>query len=67
METKSQQQKGRDGTLFNSLDSAVDALDLARDATSVKQARDAFPFTNVLLATIRVGSVLVLVGRFKAC
>ena len=53
MEAKFKRPNGRDGALF-SLNAAIDALDLARDAASVKPAKDVFGSTSTLLARIRV-------------
>jgi len=56
MADKSQRQKGRDG-VPSSLDVAIDALNRAKDATSVAPANTAFTSAGVLLTTIRVGSL----------
>ena len=54
MEVKSEQPAGHNDAR-SSLTAAIDASDLARDATGpVKQAKDAFRSTSVLLTTIRV-------------
>ena len=47
---KSQRQNG----VLSSLNAAIDTLDLARDSTNVKPARDAFCSAGILLTTIRV-------------
>ena len=43
-----------------SLNAAIDALDLARENTSLKPAKDEFRSTSVLLATTRVCFCLFL-------
>ena len=53
MKTKLQQGKKLDDAL-RSLNTAIDALDLARDNATLKQAKDSFHSTSVLLTTIRV-------------
>ena len=53
MGTKSKRSNEPDGTL-SSLNAAVNFLDLARDTTSVKPARDTFRAASLLLTTIRV-------------
>ena len=53
METKSQRLKGPDGTI-SSLKAAIDTLDLAKGATSLKPAKNAIGSASVLLTTIRV-------------
>ena len=55
MEIKSRRQNGRGGGI-SSLNSAIDALELARDAASVEPVKEAFRSAVSLLATIKVGS-----------
>ena len=55
MKTKFRRPKKPDNAL-PSLNAAIEALDLARDKTSLKPARDAFYSASALLATIRVRS-----------
>lgn len=40
------------------LNAAINALDLARDLTIAKQAKDAYDTASTLLTTIRVGFLL---------
>ena len=54
MKGHSRQQQGHD----DALDGAIKALDLARNETSMKPAKDAFDSTRILLGTIRVGCLL---------
>ena len=65
MEAKSQRRKRRDDAL-RSLNAAIDALDLAKDTTNVREARDVFASARSLLATTRVcffpGSCSSVVG-----
>ena len=65
METKSQRPKGRDSAL-SSLDAAISALDLARDATGMKPAKDAFGSANVLIAAIKVCFLPIHIGELLA-
>ena len=58
METKSRRQKRRDDSL-PSLNAAIDALNLARETTNVKPAKDWFYAADTLLTTIRVSFLLV--------
>ena len=54
---------GQDGAL-PSLNAAIDALNLAKEASSVTPAKTVFASTSVLLATIRVGFLPVHVGHW---
>jgi len=54
MTTESQRLKGREGAL-SSLNAAVDALNLARDVSSITPAKAALDSASILLITIRVG------------
>ena len=62
METTSQQLKELDGTL-SSLSTAIRSLNLAKDNTSVKLAKDVLGSAGVLLTTIRVRFLPAHVGR----
>ena len=53
MTDKSQQPKGRDGVL-STLDLAIDALNLAKEVSSVTPAKAVFGTVAILLAMIRV-------------
>ena len=65
MADKSQRQRERDGTLL-SLNMAVDALNRAKEATSMTPAKAAFTSAGILLATIRVSSPPVHLSRLLA-
>ena len=53
MATKPQRSKGRDGTL-SSLNVAIEALNLAKEAASFTPAKAAFGSVSILLTMIRV-------------
>ena len=61
MTDKSQRPKGQDGAL-SSLNAAIDALNLAKEASSITPAKAAFGSASVLLTTIRVDFLPVHVG-----
>ena len=63
METKLQRPKDPDGTL-PSLNAAIDTLDLARDKTSVRPAKDVFSSAGLLLSTIKVRFIPADISRF---
>ena len=65
MSTKSKRQKGREGAL-SSLNVAIDALILTNKASTIAPVKAAFDSANVLLTTIRVGSLPLHVGRLLA-
>ena len=65
MATKTQRPQGQNDIL-SSLNMAIDALDLAKEATTVVSAKAAFTSASVLLTVIRVGLLPVHVGRFLA-
>ena len=65
MTTKSQGSKGQDGVL-SSLNTAIDALNRAEEATSVIPAKAMFTSAGVLLTMIRVGFLPVHVDRLPA-
>ena len=58
MTTKSQRPKGRDGTL-SSLNGAIETVELAEGSSRITQAKAAFGSVAALVATIRVGFLLV--------
>ena len=62
METKSRRPNGA----LSSLNAAVDALQLARDAVGTKPTKDALDSASVLLTTIRVSFLPVHVHRTLA-
>ena len=62
MATKSQRPKARDDA-FSSLNVAIDALNRAKEATSIIPAEAAFTSATVLLIMIKVGFLPVHVGR----
>lgn len=62
MKTKPQRPKGPGDTL-SSLSTAIYTLDLARDTASVGPAKEVFGSASILLATLRVRSLLIHVGR----
>jgi len=53
MDTESQQPKGRGGTL-SSLNVAIEALNLAKEASSITPAKVVFGSVIILLTMIRV-------------
>ena len=57
MADKSQQPKGRDGVL-SSLNMAIDALNLAKEASSATPAKAIIGSVAILLVMIRVCSLL---------
>ena len=61
MATKTQRLQGHNDVL-SLLNMAIDALNLAKEATSVAPAKTAFTSTGVLLAMIKVGFLPVQVG-----
>ena len=65
MATESKRQKGREGAL-SSLNVTIDAFNLAKEASTIAPAKAAFDSANVLLTTIRVGSLPLRVGRLLA-
>ena len=65
MATKSQQPKGREDTL-SSLNTAIDAINLAKDVSTIPPAKAAFDSASVFLATIRVRFLQVQVGQLPA-
>jgi hypothetical protein len=61
MTDKSQQPKERDGVL-SSLNTAIGALNRAKEATSVTPVKATFTSAGTLLTTIRVGFPPIHVG-----
>jgi len=57
MEAKSQRPKGRDGTL-SSINVAIEAMNLAKEVSSITPAKAVFGTVSILLAMIRVRSLL---------
>ena len=53
MATKTQQPKGRDGVL-SSLNMAIDALNLAKELSSITPAKAAFGSVSILLTMVKV-------------
>jgi hypothetical protein len=53
MDTSSQRPKGRDGAL-SSLNAAIDAINLTKDAVDIAPAKAAFGSVSALLTMIRV-------------
>ena len=64
MKTKFRRPKKHDNGL-PSLNAAINALDLARDTTSLKQAKQAFCSASALLTTTRVGFLPVHICRLS--
>jgi len=62
MAAKFQRPKGQNNGL-SSLNEAIDVLDLAKEVSSITPAKTAFCSASVLLTEIRVGFLLVHVGR----
>lgn len=57
MDTNPQRQKGRDSTL-SSLNVVIEALNLAKEISSITPAKAVFGSVSILLTTIRVSSLL---------
>jgi len=57
--------QGQNDTL-SSLNTAIDALDLAKDATGVTPTRAAFTSASALLTLIKVRFPQIYVGRLSA-
>jgi len=62
MATEPLRPKGRNGTLF-SLNEAIEAVDLAKEASRITQAKAAFGCVVALLSIIRVGFFLVPIDQ----
>ena len=63
MTTKPQRQKRRDGVL-SSLNAAIEAINLAKEVSSVTPAKAVFGTASVLLTMIRVCFLLFSDGHF---
>ena len=61
MEAKSQRPKGRDNTV-SALNAAIDALNLAKEASSITPAKAVFGSVSIILTTIKVSLLLFFVG-----
>lgn len=55
MAPRPQQPKGRNGALFDSLAAAIDAMNLAKEASSLTPVKVVFGTVGILLTMIRVG------------
>ena len=58
MEAESQRPKGRDGTI-STLNAAIEAMNLAKELSSITPAKAVFGSVSVILAMIRVSLLLV--------
>ena len=58
MEVESQQPKGREGAI-SALNAGIEALDRAKEASSITPAKRVFGSVSVVLALIRVSFLLV--------
>ena len=58
MEAKSQRPKGREGAI-SALNVAIEALNLAKEVSSITPAKAVFSSVSVLLAIIKVSILLV--------
>ena len=59
MEAKSQRPRGRDGALrLSSLNIAIEAMNLAKEVSSITPAKAVFGTVSALLAMIRVRTLL---------
>jgi hypothetical protein len=56
MDAESQRPKGREGTI-STLNAAIEALNLAKELSSITPAKAVFGSVSVILATIRVSSL----------
>jgi hypothetical protein len=65
MDKKSQQPKGRDRAL-SSLNAAIEAMNLAKEVSSMTPAKAVFGSVSVILTMIRVGFLLVRSGQLQA-
>ena len=59
MEHKTQQPKEREGTV-SALSAVIEALNLAKEVSSITPAKAVFGSASILLAMIRVGLLLAL-------
>lgn len=58
MEAESQKPKGREGAI-SALNAAIEAIDLAKETSSIMPAKAVFGTVSVILATTRVSLFLV--------
>jgi hypothetical protein len=58
METELRRPKGRESTI-SALNAAIEALNLAKEVSSITPAKAVFGSVSVILTTIRVSSLLV--------
>jgi len=58
MEVKSQRPKGREGAM-SALNTAVEALNLAKELSSIAPTKALFGSVSIILVIIRVGFLLV--------
>ena len=65
MDTKSRGSKRRDATL-STLNAAIEAMNLAKEVSGATPAKAIFGSVGVILAMIRVGSLLVHFGEPQA-
>jgi len=66
MEAKSQRPKEREGAILG-LDAAIEALNLAKELSSITPAKTVFGFVSVILAMIKVSLLLfLLVNRMQS-
>jgi len=59
MKVESQQPKGREGAI-SALNAAIEALNRAKEVSSITPAKGTFSSVSVILALIRVSFLLVL-------
>jgi hypothetical protein len=64
MEAESQRPKEHEGTI-STLNTAIEALNLAKELSSITPAKAVFGSVSVILTMIRVGFLLVFVGRLQ--
>ena len=57
MEARSQRPKGREGTI-STLNAAIEAMNLAKEVSSITPAKAVFGTVSVILAMIRVSFLL---------
>jgi hypothetical protein len=62
MDTTSQRPKGRDGVL-SALNVAIEALNLAKEISSITPAKAVFGSVSVLLVMIKVSCLIVRISR----
>jgi len=62
MKVESRRPKEREGTI-SELNTAIETLNLAKDASGIAPAKAVFGTVSIILATIRVSFLPVPVGR----